>query len=312
MKHTTAFTPSSTLLIPDAAFEQLAPLFTKDYSQEALSFLKNYHRVLNYWAEGIDILPPQLEEGKRRRFSFFDLVWLGIVRELREYGMEKEKIAVLKEELFAPFDNKEVLRQLKLTRKETEAQLAKMYGVATSVVKPILDEYFQKQADIQALGYSKLSIYLYNVLGTRLPFSLWVSKEGKHRLVFQNKDGILFMGDEGGPMETSYLMISLNGVMGFFAGLELVSDTVRQAVLTQEEWQLIQETRKEGLKSITVHFKDGKPQTLESTRRKKIAMEARLTEVLLKGGYENLTIVTEKGQIVYAEKTTKKRFTHDD
>jgi hypothetical protein len=30
--------------------------------------------------------------------------------------------------------------------------------------------------------------------------------------------------------------------------------------------------------------------------------------VLLKGGYENLTISTEKGQIVYAEQTLRKRF----
>jgi DNA-binding transcriptional MerR regulator len=304
-------TPNSALFIPDEALTRLAPLFTKDYSQEVMSFLKNHHRVLHYWSEGVDILPPQLEEGKRRRFSFFDLVWLGIVRELREYGVEKEKIAVLKEELFSPVDHKVALRELKQNRKETEAQLAKVYGVATAVIKPILDEYFQKGADLQALGYSNLAIYLYNVVGTRLPYSLWVNKEGRHRLVFQNKDGALLTGDEGGPLEASYVMISLNAVVGFFAGQQMVSDTVRQTLLSPQEWQLIEETRAEGLKSVTISFKDGRMQTLESTRRKKIAMEARLLEVLLKGGYENLTIATEKGQIVYAEQTIKKRFSQE-
>jgi hypothetical protein len=281
--------PFASLIIPDDAFARLAPLFTKDYSQDAMSFIKNHHRVLHYWSEGVDIR-------------------LGIVRELREYGMEKEKILVLKGELFSPVDHKAALCELKQNRKETEAQLAKLYGVATSIVKPILDEYFRKGAELQALGYSNLSIYLYNVLGTRLPYSLWVNKEGKHRLVFQNKDGVPLMGDEGGPLEASYIMISLNAIVGFFAGLEMINDTIRQTLLSPQEWQLIEETRAEGLKSLTVKFKEGKMLTLESTRRKKIRLEARLLEVLLKGGYENLTIVTEKGQIVYAEQTVKKRF----
>jgi hypothetical protein len=154
-------------------------------------------------------------------------------------------------------------------------------------------------------------MYLYNVLGTRLPHSLWVSKEGAHRLVFQNKDGVLLTGDEGGPLEASYIMISLNAVIGFFARQQMVSDTVRQTLLSPQEWQLIEETRAAGLKSVTIGFKDGRMHTLESTRRKKIAMETRLLEVLLKGGYENLTIATEKGQIVYAEQTIKKRFSEE-
>ncbi|RYY43443.1 MAG: hypothetical protein EOO06_19700, partial [Chitinophagaceae bacterium] len=60
-------------LLSEIDIQNLAPLFLKDYSQEVMSFLSNYHRILNYWGEGVDILPLQLEEGKRRRFSFFDL-----------------------------------------------------------------------------------------------------------------------------------------------------------------------------------------------------------------------------------------------
>lgn len=62
--------------LTDIDIQSLAPLFSKDYSQEAMSFLSNYHRILNYWGEGVDILPPQLGEGKRRRFSF--LIWCGL------------------------------------------------------------------------------------------------------------------------------------------------------------------------------------------------------------------------------------------
>lgn len=300
------------ILASEQELEALVPLFLKDHTHEALSFIRNHHRVLHYWGEGVNILPPQEEGGgKRHRFSFFDLVWLGIVRELREYGMEKEKIAVLKEELLSPVDHRSIVKLMRENQKEVEALLSKSYGVADSTIKALLEEYAQKQEQVRSLGFTLLANYLYYIIGRKQPIKLLVSKEGRHRAATQTVSGDWLVKEEG-AFGTSYISISLSEIMHFFAAHSFISDSVKQLLLSQSEWALIEETRKEGLKSITIHFKDGKMQTLESTRRKKIAMEARLTEVLLKGGYENLTIATEKGQIVYAEKTTKKRFTHDD
>jgi DNA-binding transcriptional MerR regulator len=294
--------------VTEQELEALVPLFTKDHSHEALSFIRNHHRLLHYWGDGINLLPPQDDSvGKRYRFSFFDLVWLGIVKELRDYGMEKEKIAVLRDELLSPVDHKSNLRIIREHQKELEAMLSKTYGVATSDIRALLEQYAQKQEQVRPLGFTLLATYLYAIIGQKKSLRLLISKEGHHRVAVLAVDGT-WVVDEEGLFSTSFVSISLSEVMHFFAARAFVKDSVKQTLLSPQEWQLIQETRAEGLKSVTVNFKDGKMQTLESTRKIKIPMEARLTEVLLKGGYENLTIVTEKGQIVYGEQTIKKRF----
>jgi len=294
--------------VSEPELEALVPLFIKDHTHEALSYIRNHHRVLNYWGEGVNLLPPQEDStGKRYRFSFFDLVWLGIVKELRDYGMEKEKIAVLKEELFSPVDHKGHLRTIREHQKEVEVMLAKSYGVATSVIRELLEQYAKKQEQTRTLGFTYLTTYLYYIIGRKQPVRLLVSKEGHHRPALLQADGTWLVEEEG-SFSTSYISITLSEIMHFFAAQSFVTDTVKQTLVSPQEWQLIEACRKEGLKSITVHFKDGRLQKLESTRRKKIVLEARLTELLLKGGYENLTISTENGQIVYAEQTTKKRF----
>src|SRR5438105_9744075 len=95
-------------------------LFQKDYTSDAFSFIENHRRILNYWASDINLLPFEGEEGKRRKFSFFDLVWLHIVKELRDFGMEKDKIAVLKKELLTPENHEKNVQELKKNRKELE------------------------------------------------------------------------------------------------------------------------------------------------------------------------------------------------
>ncbi|HUC82812.1 MAG TPA: hypothetical protein VMR70_18025 [Flavisolibacter sp.] len=292
-------------MLADLDIQSLAPLFQKDYSQEAMSFLSNYHRILNYWGEGVNVLPPQLEEGKRRRFSFFDLVWLGIVRELRDFGVEKEKIAVLKGELLSPPDHKEVAKQLKQSRKEVEEVLSKNYGVGTDQIRPILDEYLSRQLEIQKLSFSLLSIYIYYVVGRKSDVYLLIDKKGNHQ--FHSPDFTLSEVKDGArPSMGSHICISLKEVIHFFVSLPLIKDEVKRQLLAEKEWQLIEHSRKEGLTSIKVIYNgEGGMKTLEITQKKKVSVEARLTEVLLKGGYERIEINTNgEGPLSYT--STKK------
>jgi DNA-binding transcriptional MerR regulator len=39
---------------------------------------------------------------KKRRFSIIEIIWVGIINELREFGLSKEKIKLVKEELLRP------------------------------------------------------------------------------------------------------------------------------------------------------------------------------------------------------------------
>ncbi|RYY43365.1 MAG: hypothetical protein EOO06_19795 [Chitinophagaceae bacterium] len=292
-------------LLSEIDIQSLAPLFLKDYSQEVMSFLSNYHRILNYWGEGVDILPLQLEEGKRRRFSFFDLVWLGIVRELRDFGMEKEKIAVLKSELLSPPDHKEVVKQLKQYRKEAEEILSKDYGVGSDQIRAVLDEYLSRQQDVQELSFSSLSIYIYYVVNGKSDVQLLIGKDGRHRLSSPDLPHLeAAYGAE--PSSGSYICISIKEVMHFFVTLPQVKDEVKRQLFSDKEWQLLELSRKPELTSIKVSYNgDGEMKMLELTKKKKVSAEARLTEVLLKGGYERIEIQTQDGKPIFYTSTEK-------
>jgi DNA-binding transcriptional MerR regulator len=296
------------LLLSDEKLNALVPFFTKDYGQEAFSFVKNHQRLLNYWSEGINLLPPQESEGKRRKFSFFDLVWLGIVLELRSYGMEKETIAVLKDELFAPYDYSEMLKMMKLKRQELEEAMRTTLKLTEVGARHMVDTILEKQGELQKSGFSMLALYVNYVIGKETPLKLLVSKEGHHKVLPMDVAESELPPVEEGAYANSYLTLSLDGIMRFYAALPLVTQSVKKAFLTEREQQLIEEVRREGVKSLTIRFQDGKMEQVESTTKKKVSIEARLTEVLIKGGYENLNIITENGCIVSVEQTQKKRF----
>jgi hypothetical protein len=77
-------------------------------------------------------------------------------------------------------------------------------------------------------------------------------------------------------------------------------------VLSEKEWKLIELVRSSSPKSIKVHFDDSSGITMvEITRKKKVSIEARLTEIIVKGGYERIELITQDGKPVYFESTEK-------
>lgn len=52
-------------------------------------------------------------------------------------------------------------------------------------------------------------------------------------------------------------------------------------------------------KDMKIKFHQGKPNTLELTETKLVDLQARLSDLLKRNGYQELTIKTVKGTIVY-------------
>lgn len=301
-------TTTTDLAYVDAeTLDRVAVLFEKDYSSEALCFIQNHHRIINYWGEGVDLMPPAYEDSKRRRFSFFDLVWLRVVKELRDFGMEKEKIAVLKSELLSPPDHKGMLKVLKGHRKEIEEVLAKSYGVGSGKVKALLEVYLSRQLEVQALSYSMLALYIIHALTVGGEVRILVNKTGNHHGYYSQSQGSASVTAELSDIYAgSHISISLKEIISFFVSMPYVKDEVKQSVLSQKEWKLIQLVRSSSPKSIKVHFDDSSGMTMvEITRKKKVSIEARLTEIIVKGGYEKIELITQDGKPVYFESTEK-------
>ena len=79
----------------------------------------------------------------------------------------------------------------------------------------------------------------------------------------------------------------------------------RGSILNANEFRIFCLIKEEKYETITIHFKNKKPEVVEVKERKKINFEARLSEILLGRGYETLEVKTQDGKIAYSPITTK-------
>ena len=282
-------------------------LYQKDYTADALSFLSNHSRILNYWGEGAhDLLPTKTNEG-RRKFSLLDLIWLGIVKEARDFGMEKEAIYKLKQELLDTSDIEGFASVARTNRKLMEQTLREQLGYNALQAKQAIDTVLANQSTIKELKQSRLFNIVINALNNREPIYLLVNKEGSHCPLLEK----IFTHLLSTPAFTDFyrsphLSICINQIIGFFLSKEYIKDHVKQTLFSKQEWLIIETIRKERPKSVSIHFTDsGATETFEVTKKIYVSLEARISEIMARGGYEKLELVTQNGKPVYALKTEK-------
>ena len=81
------------------------------------------------------------------------------------------------------------------------------------------------------------------------------------------------------------------------------------ALLTGEETIVLNTIRQDDLKSVIIKFdNDKKISLLEEVKEKKINKAAKLAELVMAKGYQDITIKTQDGNIVYCENKKKIMF----
>jgi hypothetical protein len=80
----------------------------------------------------------------------------------------------------------------------------------------------------------------------------------------------------------------------------------RLSLLTDEETLVLNTIRQDDLKSVIIQFdKHQKMSLLEEVKERKIDKGIRLAELILSKGYQDITIKTQDGEIVYCENKRK-------
>jgi hypothetical protein len=106
----------------------------------------------------------------------------------------------------------------------------------------------------------------------------------------------------------SYVSISITEILRDYI-LEkdvIIKNKKRLALLTDEETIVLNTIRQDDLKSVLIKFDNNKKMNfLEEVREKKIDKALRLTELILSKGYQDITIKTQNGEIVYCENKQK-------
>lgn len=76
-------------------------------------------------------------------------------------------------------------------------------------------------------------------------------------------------------------------------------------MLSEKDIMILEQLKKNDIDSITVKFHNGTPNIMEVKKQKKVQIQARLSEVLLKGGFEDIVLKSKQGAIYYSQLTTK-------
>ena len=111
-------------------------------------------------------------------------------------------------------------------------------------------------------------------------------------------------------MNSSYLSVSITDILIDFM-LKNDTETLceEMAMITQSEKEVLDAVRQKGIKSINVKIDENHQiDLIELTKDEKgIKRDTMLTKLIMKEGYQEITIKTQDGKIVYCENTRKQK-----
>jgi len=287
--------------------------FTQDFVIQDIGISS---RVMSYWNE-MGLMPdkPRIENSTYR-FNFSELLWFFLVRELREFGYPINNIKDLKEIFFKPLDYTEYFKDL--THKEKDKILKRLNHVTfkDEVLKKQFIEAFMSGLENtgkrrKTINYNMLNIFINSFIFYRDEIKLLIDVKGNLIPLFEtDKDEATYekLMNQVEFDRESFITISLAKFFRKFILNKAHFNFIRENnILNENEAHILSLVREGKAKSITIRFKDEKPYLLEVTKERKVHAEARLSEVLLSRGYQDISMKTENGNIVVSNFVTKEK-----
>lgn len=271
----------------------------KSYDQDAIAFLPNTARTLNYYKEEGLVLDRQ----KKSKFSFEELVWLRIVFELKNIGINHSLIKQLKEYAFAPVQEEvldEILEQnknlfeehvvpmLKQIPEEFHGEFAKALKEAMSDKKVIANKV-----------KSNLRFWLMCTIQSKSAAEIHLLSDGKVEFYLKQIENI-----DTSSLHT-YVSISLTRILSFYLSNDYSDNALAQCLLNKDELLVLQYMREKKYKSIEVTFKNEKIDLIKLAQDEKADPRQRLYEFMIAGAYDDISIKREAGKIISISKITK-------
>ncbi len=281
-----------------------------------LSDLEISARVLMHWKK-MGLLPDkpikktdeqdnESEKGKLNRFNFFELIYLYILQDLREIGFSIDKLKKVKATLLAKTD---IMSLSSLMDKES-LNLLKKHGYNTE----ILEEFLKHKQDIEyhidevpdfVKFPTALDSIILGVLQQKLDFRLIISMNGDVEAEVANSLGQV---EKTISNAKPHVVLTLFHYLYRFLSNKKYSELyVSYKLLDQQEMAILDHVRKGQYKEIKIKFNKKDSILLELTEERKIDNAARLQDILLKGGYQDIQLKTQKGVITYTTIKTKKQ-----
>lgn len=273
------------------------------------------YRELNHWAS-TGLLLESSEFGKMRRFSVIELVWIEMLKELRNFSLSLPTIKKLKENLGITISLAEILESddrdvlLDVVRQQNRAAL--QLNPDDAIPEEDLEELFKDETFSQELAKQEFNLFqmlLFQVYILKIDFNILVNSGG-----FWSIDGELIHTEiTAGEyyiehFKTSHISISISSLLSrIFQDFKPVELNFGWKLISDSEQKVLDLLRLQtNIKSVTVRLsKDAKIDLLEYTQELKVSPSDYLKKIIIAGGYERIEIITQKGNLVHCEKTVR-------
>lgn len=293
-------------LFNDIAHSALSPLVNaRDYNGDALMFLRNNAKTLNYYKQD-GLLP---ERAKKSNFSFVELVWIRIVFELKSIGVKPDLLFKLKTALFNSVSSESMLETFKRKEEDINAFFKDLPKEHLEIIKAEFENAVRKNSPLMRIQSSKLFMFISYMLIYKYPIEIRLYNTSDVTMYdIINKVELDLNLAEARPIYKSYISISLTEIICFYIGEGYINNLLQEYIFSKDELLMLEIIKNEKPKSITVEFNADHTIDLIKTKKvNRVDINQRLSEIFLNKGYEEVTITTQNGKIVNCTKTRKTR-----
>jgi hypothetical protein len=242
--------------------------------------------------------------------------YLNIILDLKAFGLNKNRLHKVKSYLFeeisllegvgefAKSEDDECSSTVSLTKSLTETIKSSDFHnpqVRESLLRKIESGEFVKGLEDKSISLLFLNIFklisvshdIYLLIDVNLD-TMFVDE-----MELSNQDIVDLAKD-------SRIIIPLKQYLVKFVGGYFKHDFVSRAkILSERDVLILEQLKQNDIDSITVKFHQGAPNIMEVKKQKKVQIQSRLSEVLLKGGFEDIVLKSKQGAIYYSQLTTK-------
>jgi hypothetical protein len=231
-----------------------------------------------------------------------------MVDRMRRYGIPFDSIRKVKKEL-QPADLVDTVLGSPKLRQVVEHLAMNDKRSAPNLEGILKDPEVREQ--LQGFIPNYLKVMILDALILRDHFALLVNHDGdlipyKERY----REAYLESQELKRFIQGTHLAISLTEILiEIFKSFEPDTLSAEMHLITHQEAEVLKALKLPKIKSVTVRFdQQGELDLMEITRERKIDRTSRIYEILLRDGYDVITIKTEKGNVVSCQNTTRKKF----
>ena len=263
------------------------------------------YRWIDHW-NSKGLLIGNYEAKKWRKFNLIEFVWLKIIIKMREFNLDLDTVKSVKDILDLDITGDDIMGMTDNSVMEIIPHIAP--SNLESATRKLLKKK-EVQEKIKQFSKKLIEIFIMDILTLYNYHSILINPNGeilpvKYSYLEVYSDLIEFKK----LIKKSYVSISITEILRDFIiekDIDL-NNKKRIAILTEEESLVLKAIRQDGLKSVIVKFdNENKMNLLEEIKEKRIDKASRLFEMIMTKGYQDITIKTQNGEIVYCENKKK-------